>query len=71
MAASSVTSSSDGLSGAAASIGTDEIIDTGTDDTVAAISRSVGYTSPFTFSDAFKRSYGTSPVEHRRRGRAG
>ena len=43
----------------------------GTDDTVAAISRSVGYTSPFTFSDAFKRSYGVSPVEHRRRGRAG
>ena len=43
----------------------------GTDDTVTAISRSVGYTSPFTFSDAFKRSYGVSPVEHRRRGRAG
>jgi transcriptional regulator GlxA family with amidase domain len=43
----------------------------GTDDTVAAISRSVGYISPFTFSDAFKRSYGVSPVEHRRRGRAG
>jgi AraC-like DNA-binding protein len=42
----------------------------GTDDTVAAISRSVGYTSPFTFSDAFKRSYGRSPVEHRRAGRA-
>lgn len=43
----------------------------GTDDTVAAISRSVGYTSAFTFSDAFKRSYGVSPIEHRRRGRAG
>jgi AraC-like DNA-binding protein len=41
----------------------------GTDDTVAAISRAVGYTSPFTFSDAFKRSYGVSPVVHRRRGR--
>ena len=27
--------------------------------------------SPFTFSDAFKRSYGVSPVEHRRRGRSG
>jgi AraC-like DNA-binding protein len=38
----------------------------GTDDTVAAVSRAVGYTSPFTFSDAFKRSYGRSPVEHRR-----
>ena len=42
-----------------------------TDDTVTAISRAVGYASPFTFSDAFKRSYGVSPVEHRRRGRAG
>jgi AraC-like DNA-binding protein len=41
----------------------------GTDDTVAAVSRTVGYTSPFTFSDAFKRSYGRSPVEHRRLGR--
>ena len=38
----------------------------GTDDTVAAISRAVGYSSPFTFSDAFKRTYGRSPVEHRR-----
>ena len=43
----------------------------GTDDTVGGISRTVGYASPFTFSDAFKRSYGVSPVEHRRRGRAG
>jgi AraC-like DNA-binding protein len=41
----------------------------GTDDTVGAVSRSVGYLSPFTFSDAFKRSYGRSPVEHRRLGR--
>lgn len=41
----------------------------GTDDTVAAISRAVGYTSPFTFSDAFQRSYGRRPVEHRRTGR--
>jgi transcriptional regulator GlxA family with amidase domain len=40
----------------------------GTNDTVAAVSRAVGYTSPFTFSDAFKRSYGRSPVEHRRLG---
>ena len=43
----------------------------GTDDTVGGISRAVGYASPFTFSDAFKRSYGVSPVEHRRRGRDG
>jgi transcriptional regulator GlxA family with amidase domain len=43
----------------------------GTDDTVGEISRAVGYGSPFTFSDAFKRSYGVSPVEHRRRGRSG
>jgi len=41
----------------------------GTDDTVGSIGRAVGYTSPFTFSDAFKRSYGRSPVEHRRLGR--
>jgi AraC-like DNA-binding protein len=41
----------------------------GTDDTVAAVSRAVGYPSPFTFSDAFKRSYGRSPVDHRRLGR--
>jgi AraC-like DNA-binding protein len=43
----------------------------GTDDTVASISRAVGYSSPFTFSDAFKRSYGVRPVDHRRRGRTG
>jgi AraC-like DNA-binding protein len=42
----------------------------GSDDTVASISRAVGYTSPFTFSDAFKRSYGRSPVEHRRLSRS-
>lgn len=41
----------------------------GTDDTVASISRRVGYSSPFTFSDAFKRSYGRSPIDHRRHGR--
>ncbi|WP_151081786.1 AraC family transcriptional regulator [Nocardioides cynanchi] len=43
----------------------------GTDDTVASISRAVGYSSPFTFSDAFQRSYGVRPVDHRRRGRTG
>ena len=34
--------------------------------TVAAVARRVGYTSPFTFSTAFKRRYGTSPLAHRR-----
>jgi len=29
--------------------------------TVGAVARRVGYTSPFTFSTAFKRRYGTSP----------
>lgn len=36
-----------------------------TDDTVAAVSRAVGYTSPFTFSTAFKRQYGRSPLAWR------
>ena len=31
------------------------------DETVGAVSRAVGYTSPFTFSTAFKRHYGRSP----------
>ena len=34
--------------------------------TVSAVARRVGYTSPFTFSAAFKRRYGTSPLAHRR-----
>jgi transcriptional regulator GlxA family with amidase domain len=34
----------------------------------AAISRFVGHASPFAFSEAFTRSYGVSPVEHRRSG---
>ena len=33
--------------------------------TVLAVSRRVGYASPFTFSAAFKRAYGRSPTEHR------
>ncbi|GAA3566872.1 AraC family transcriptional regulator [Microlunatus spumicola] len=37
-----------------------------TDETVAAVSRAVGYTSPFTFSTAFKRVYGTGPLAWRR-----
>lgn len=44
-----------------------------TDETVAAVSRAVGYTSPFTFSTAFKRRYGQSPLAWRQstdRGRA-
>jgi AraC-like DNA-binding protein len=33
--------------------------------TVGAVAHRVGYTSPFTFSTAFKRRYGTSPQAHR------
>jgi AraC-like DNA-binding protein len=36
------------------------------DATVGAIARRVGYTSPFTFSTAFKRRYGMSPQAYRR-----
>jgi AraC-like DNA-binding protein len=36
------------------------------DATVGAVARQVGYTSPFTFSTAFKRRYGSSPQAHRR-----
>ncbi|HET8931197.1 MAG TPA: helix-turn-helix transcriptional regulator, partial [Acidimicrobiales bacterium] len=36
------------------------------DTTVTAVSALVGYTSPFTFSTAFKRHYGTSPRSYRR-----
>ena len=32
---------------------------------VSAVSRRVGYGSPFTFSTAFKRAYGHSPRAHR------
>jgi AraC-like DNA-binding protein len=35
--------------------------------TVNAVARRVGYNSPFTFSTAFKRSYGVSPSVHRNR----
>ncbi|MGW6476324.1 AraC family transcriptional regulator [Streptomyces nigra] len=38
-----------------------------TDDTLEAIARRVGYGSPFALSGAFKRVYGVSPQEHRRR----
>ena len=33
--------------------------------TVGAVARRVGYSSPFTFSTAFKRVYGVSPKAHR------
>jgi AraC-like DNA-binding protein len=33
--------------------------------TVTGVARQVGYGSPFTFSTAFKRTYGISPREHR------
>lgn len=36
------------------------------DATVAAVARQVGYGTPFSFSAAFKRVYGTSPQEYRR-----
>lgn len=35
--------------------------------TLAAISRQVGYASPFSFSTAFKKRYGVNPQEYRRR----
>jgi AraC-like DNA-binding protein len=40
------------------------------DDTVAAIARSVGYTSEYAFSRAFARSRGTPPGRYRTRSRA-
>jgi AraC-like DNA-binding protein len=38
--------------------------------TVGGVARTVGYGSPFTFSTAFKRAYGTSPSAYRDRGLA-
>lgn len=35
--------------------------------TLTTISRRVGYASPFSFSTAFKKRYGVSPQEYRRR----
>ncbi len=35
--------------------------------TVAQVAQQVGYGSPFTFSTAFKRSYGLSPKAYRER----
>jgi AraC-like DNA-binding protein len=38
------------------------------DASVGGVARRVGYGSPFTFSTAFKRRYGVSPLVHRRAG---
>jgi AraC-like DNA-binding protein len=35
------------------------------DDTVTAVAREVGYSTPFAFSSAFKRAYGVSPARYR------
>ena len=42
----------------------------GTEDTLEAIARHVGYGSAFALSSAFKRVYGVSPQEHRTRRRS-
>ncbi|MGV0815362.1 AraC family transcriptional regulator [Mycolicibacterium boenickei] len=39
----------------------------GSEATIAAVARQVGYSTPFALSSAFKRAYGLSPVEHRAR----
>lgn len=39
----------------------------GSDTTIAAVARQVGYSTPYALSSAFKRSYGVSPNEHRER----
>jgi AraC-like DNA-binding protein len=38
----------------------------GREDTIATVAHRVGYSTPFAFSSAFKRTYGFSPNEHRR-----
>ena len=40
----------------------------GSDDPVFRVAAEIGYTSPFTFSAAFKRHYGVSPLLYRQRG---
>lgn len=37
----------------------------GSEATIAAVARQVGYSTPFALSSAFKRSYGISPNQHR------
>ncbi|MEE2521994.1 AraC family transcriptional regulator [Pseudarthrobacter sp. J75] len=39
--------------------------------TLTAVARQVGYASPFSFSTAFKKRYGMSPQEYRRKGHGG
>jgi AraC-like DNA-binding protein len=51
------------LTGWRLALAADLLLDPGA--TVGAVARRVGYTSPFTFSTAFKRRYGTSPQAHR------
>jgi AraC family L-rhamnose operon transcriptional activator RhaR len=41
----------------------------GTDDSIASIGQAVGWPEPATFSHQFRRSFGTSPREYRRRSR--
>jgi AraC-like DNA-binding protein len=43
----------------------------GSDATVAAIARTVGYATPFSLSTAFKRRYGLSPQQYRHGAAAG
>lgn len=53
------------LTGWRLSLAADLLLDP--DVTVSAVSRQVGYTSPFTFSTGFKRRFGVSPQAHRTR----
>jgi AraC-like DNA-binding protein len=51
------------LTGWRLALAADLLLDPGA--SVSAVSRRVGYASPFTFSTAFKRAYGHSPRDHR------
>ena len=53
------------LAGWRLALAADQLLDTA--DTVSRIARDVGYSSPFTFSTAFKRHYGASPQAYRQR----
>lgn len=53
------------LTGWRLALAADRLRDTA--ETVGAVSRVAGYTSPFTFSTAFKRQYGQSPMAWRQR----
>lgn len=56
------------LAGWRLALAADRLIDTA--DTVSRVAREVGYSSPFTFSTAFKRRYGVSPQGFRATRRA-